>query len=450
MGKEISLKTLFLCPTIEQLAKKVIEKSYLKSTITDIKVTHLHQNIKEAQIKIPDSPHCQIERYSLLSLWATKQINAVDSVALAYVSQSWLDKYQLNKNNFAHTGFENLPFLSRIIQTHWGRIGIVILPHLSEELYNNHDSLLDSVIKALHLSKIIGAKAVSLTGLLPSATNYGYDILHRISPEDNLPKITTGHDTTSATVVLSIANILQQAGRKLNQETVAFIGLGSVGISTLRLMLKCLPHPHKLILCDLYSKKSHIEAVSQELIYELDFKGKISIAVSQPDIPPEIYQASLIIGATNVPDVLDINLVKSGTLIVDDSGPHCFDPKIAIQRFEKKNDILFTEGGVLHLPIPHHRLIHIPQQLPTDVAQNLVNSFSQFNSNHLTGCVFSSLLCSKFDHLKPTIGNVSLTESQLNYETLIKLNCRGADLHCQEYLLSPEIIAKFRSLYGET
>ncbi len=298
------------------------------------------------------------------------------------------------------------------------------------------------------MSKFIGAKAVSLTGLIPSATNYSHDIIAKISSESNLPKITTGHGTTSATVVLSIANILQQARRKLNQERVSFIGLGSVGISTLRLMIECLPHPQELILCDLYSKYNEIEAIAQELKTNFKFKGKITIATSKVSLPSQIYQSTLIVGATNVPNILDIERLQSGTLIVDDSGPHCFDVKSAIKRFEDKADILFTEGGVLHSPYPQEELIFLPQQLPSNTIKDIQNNLNTRNSHNITGCVLSSLLCAKFGQIKPNIGHVLLNESKISYETLTQLNLRAANLHCGMYLFSTESIDNFKSRYG--
>src|SRR5205823_12127012 len=93
----------------------------------------------------------------------------------------------------------------------------------------------------LRVARRLGAGAVSLTGLLPSATDYGRNLVRAVAGQD-VPAITTGHATTTATVVLSIRRLLAEAGRDLARERVAFVGLGSVGTSVLRLMLRCLPH----------------------------------------------------------------------------------------------------------------------------------------------------------------------------------------------------------------
>ena len=73
-----------------------------------------------------------------------------------------------------------------------------------------------------------------------------------------------------------------------------------------------------------------------------------------------VYESSLIIGATNVSNILDIARLKPGTLLIDDSGPHCFDKKAAVERLQKSADILFTEGGVLESSVPLEKMFYLP------------------------------------------------------------------------------------------
>jgi predicted amino acid dehydrogenase len=306
-----------------------------------------------------------------------------------------------------------------------------------DELYSHPQKLIQGITDALVMSRQLGAKAVSLTGLIPSATDYGRTIANAIEGLDNLPKITTGHATTCATVVLSIKKILQVSQRSLEQEIVAFIGLGSVGMSTLRLMLKRLPHPKSIILCDVYSKLELIERVKQELIAVHGFHGEIQIATSTSELPPEIYDASLIIGATNVPDILDIQQLQPNTLIVDDSAPHCFSSERAIERFETQHDILFTEGGVLKAPHPIETTFYLPERIKSTVTERLWKSFSNpGNPHNVTGCVLSSILSSRFDNMEHTIGLLNWETCVQHYQGLEGLGLQAADLHCEGYVLS--------------
>lgn len=335
--------------------------------------------------------------------------------------------------------------LSDIMDTAWGRIGVIILPCLSGNLYRDQDGLVQDVIDALYMAKQIGAKAVSLTGLIPSATAYGKAVLQAIAHGSDLPSITTGHGTTSAAVVLNIARILQESGRHLEKEQVGFVGLGSIGLTTLRLMLHSLPHPQKILLCDVYAKAEFLQQVELELVSEFGFQGEIQITLAKATLPAEIYSSTLIVGATNVPDVLDIARVQPGTLIVDDSGPHCFSVPLAIERFERQADILFTEGGVMQSPNPFKYTIHYPPQLAQRLSLTEIFGDTFADSTSITGCVFSSLLSASFG-LPSTTGIIKASETIQHYKLLSELGFEGSQLHCEGYVLAQEAIEKFRNL----
>ena len=72
----------------------------------------------------------------------------------------------------------------------------------------------------------------------------------------DLAPSTTGHATTVAAVVLNLAALLGEAGRGIEDETVMFYGIGSIGLGALRLMLDVLPHPAELHLCDPFRRCS--------------------------------------------------------------------------------------------------------------------------------------------------------------------------------------------------
>ena len=206
-------------------------------------------------------------------------------------------------------------------------------------------------------------------------------------------------------------------------------------------MLKCLPHPQSIIVCDIYSKLESLQNLQRELSGDLGFRGSVQIATSSSssELPPEIYDATLIIGATNVPDILDIKRVKPGTLIVDDSGPHCFSPEQAIKRFEKHKDILFTEGGALHAPDPIETVIYLPELMKKNMDEDSwSDEFKPTNPLNIMGCVMSSLLSSRFDNIKPTVGLPNLETCVQHYQGLEQLGFQAADLHCEGYVLHLE------------
>ena len=155
-----------------------------------------------------------------------------------------------------------------------------------------------------------------------------------------------------------------------------------------------------------------------------------------------MYESTLIIGATNVPNVLDITQVQPGTLIVDDSGPHCFDSELAIQRLQQQEDILFTEGGVLQLP-------HPITQLAKRQLEKLKIPGRTGHPFNITGCVLSSLLTTTFSKINPTVGLVETSDCLQHYNLLKQLAIRAADLHCEEVVLPKEAIRNFRERYGQ-
>ncbi|MGC3968651.1 MAG: hypothetical protein QM775_15125 [Pirellulales bacterium] len=95
--------------------------------------------------------------------------------------------------------------------------------------------------------------------------------------------MTTGHATTTATVVMTIRRALSLAGRDITREQVSFLGLGSIGTSTLRLMLSALPHPQQLSFCDIFSKRGQLEALLAEVRSGFHFHGPAAILESRKE-----------------------------------------------------------------------------------------------------------------------------------------------------------------------
>jgi len=443
MNLKVSVKLLFEHPTIAKLAKAVERLFTTEPSVNPKELqTEVEKPMTASLPKTTDySPFFKLEQRSLLSLLAVGKIAPVDSAALGYIPFSLLKETSLTRNEILQKWFDNLPMWDAVMETKWGRIAGLILPIFEDELYSDQQKLLQIVVKSLEMAGRIGAKTVSLTGLIPSATDYGRAIAKAIEGRNDLPKITTGHATTCSTVVLTIKKILQISNRSLQGEKVAFIGLGSIGINSLRLMLKCLPHPQSIIVCDIYSKLESLQNLQRELSGDLRFRGSVQIATSSSssELPREIYDATLIIGATNVPDILDIKRVKPGTLIVDDSGPHCFSPEQAIERFEKHKDILFTEGGALHAPDPIETVIYLPESIKNNMDENLWSAyFEPTNPLNIMGCVMSSLLSSRFKDMQPTVGLLDLKTCVQHYQGLERLSFQAADLHCEGYVLEVE------------
>jgi len=446
MNWKISVKLLFQYPTIAELAKAL--PNSLTSLTPERSFLQERDQLKVEKAwplsftQIPDpTPFFRHENRSLLSLFAVGKIAPVDSAALGYLPLSFLKGTNLTRQELLQSWFENLPMWDAVMEIKWGRIAGLILPIFEDELYSDQQTLIQMVVEALEMAGRIGAKTVSLTGLIPSATDYGRAIAQAIEGRNDLPKITTGHATTCSTVVLTIKKILQISNRSLQGEKVAFIGLGSIGINSLRLMLKCLPHPQSIILCDVYSKLESLQNIQRELSVDLGFRGSVKIAISSSSelLPSEIYNSTLMVCTTNVPEIIDIQRVKAGTLIVDYYHPHSFSFKKAIERFEKQKDIFFTKGGVLQATDPIETTIYLPNAIEKHLDKELGSAyFGPANPLHIAGCVMSSLLSSRFDDMKPTVGLPNLENCVQHYQGLERLGFQAADLHCEGYVLEVE------------
>jgi amino acid adenylation domain-containing protein len=438
LGLSLSVKMLFLNPTVAELSK-AIETSPRPP---------LPFKSGAALSPVSSFPAVTVERRPLLSLFATGKMAPVDSATLTYFADDLIEQSSLEKQVVLNEWCHNLPVVSSIIETSLGRIATIGLPCFSSDLYTRGDRLVDVVLEALEMAGSLGARTVSLTGLIPSATDYGRAILSAATHDNDLPAITTGHTTTTATVILTIEKILNESGRELLNETVGFLGLGSVGTACLRLLLGSLPHPKEIILCDVYQKRESLEILKQEVVRDLKFKGIIKVMASSGTLSSGFYNASLILGATNVPDILDMTQVKPGTMIVDDSGPHCFITAKAIKRLEEQKDILFTEGGVLHCPSPSKSLIYLPHNVEADLKRAGLESLLEDNPHTITGCMFSGLLSSRFESLRPVTGSVEMEQCQKNYETLTTLGFKAAPLHCEDFIPPTESIRYFRDKFG--
>jgi hypothetical protein len=393
-------------------------------------------------------PPVEFERRPLLSLIASGKIPPVDSAALGYLSEETLARAGLTPEAALLDWYGNMPTVSWILETSLGRIAVIMLPRLRSELYKDQDDLVTVIVEALEISRQIGAKAVSLMGLLPSATDYGRAVAKVVLNRDGLPVITTGHGTTVSAMVLTMEKILALAGRKLTEETVVFLGLGSIGTATLRLMLRCLPHPRRILLCDLYGKMTRLEELREEITRDACYGGVVEIVPSSHPLPARVYEATLIVGATNVPDLLHVESLKPGTLIVDDSAPHCFKPQALIQRFQSSRDVLFSAGGAVRPAEPVRRIRYLPRHVEQMMLPGSARMISSRDVYRLAGCAFSSLLLSRFRELPPSVGLVDDASALQYYNLLTQLGHQAAELHCEDYRLPESLIGAFRQRFG--
>ena len=318
-------------------------------------------------------------------------------------------------------------------------------------MYLDENRTVAAVLEACEMARQAGARTVALTGLIPSATDYARSVAAAATGRRDMPAITTGHAVTCSAVVLAIERILEAAGRSIENESVGFLGAGSIGTAVLTLMMRRLPHPRQILLCDVFAAESRLDELRRALCGELGYRGDIRVAASREGVASEIYSATLIVGATNVPNLLDAARLKPGALIVDDSSPHCFRPEDARERLRRHGDILFTEGGLLRLPKPVRQLFSVSadmlQSMPAEKMRTL-NWIGQDDPNEAMGCMLSALLSTRYPELEPTLGLIDWRTAERHYLKLKELGIGSAGLHCEGFRLPPGAIREFRDRYS--
>ncbi len=340
--------------------------------------------------------------------------------------------------------------LDLIVETPLGSVGIVMLPLTTAQVNPREPALLPHLLEGIALASTCGAKCVALTGLIPSATGYGAAVQAACASRSDLASVTTGHATTIAAVIVNLEGLLRQSGRRLEDETVMIYGIGSIGLGALRLMLEVLPHPAELRLYDPYRSASFFAELKETLRRAHGYEGGIRVARAATDPAGELIDATVIVGATNVEDVIDVARLAPGTLVVDDSWPHCMNGPAALARFAGSNDLLCTEGGFVRSGAPMSRIAHLPPSiaagLPASLPQLL---FSSLNPRDITACILSALLSARHPELAPTIGLVAPAAARQHWVALAELGFSAADLSYEGTPLAPDAVAIFRGRFGK-
>ncbi|MFD5201679.1 amino acid adenylation domain-containing protein, partial [Streptomyces sp. NPDC058375] len=242
------------------------------------------------------------------------------------------------------------PRLLETLRTPLGRSGFVCVPLFADELAPG-DALLRHTTRGVELASLLGARAVSLAGMIPSLTGYGFDVLRAVGTAGTAPAapaVTTGHAATVVSVVRTVHAALDATGRQLDSLTVAFVGLGSIGSSSLELLLTLARRPPaRLLLCDVPGSGPRLKELAENLL-DCRLAEVVEVVESDHGLPDAVYGAHLIVAAVSGGGaLLDVNRLAPGTTVVDDSFPHCFDTSRALARMERAKDVLIVGGGLL-------------------------------------------------------------------------------------------------------
>lgn len=435
LGVPVSPRDVYLHPTVAKLAQALREQ--LHPTVTPAPET-------AATAASTGKTRVHVERRPLLPLLATGVLAPVDAVAVDYLSDDLLEESGLGQKEIIAKWCSGLPVFSGVRELPAGRIGFITLPRFGSQLFSDPGALRRELEQTLKMAGFLGARAVSLTGMLAAATDYG----RMLAPlaHDKGIQVTTGHDTVAATLLASLRALLTAAGRQLSGERVGILGLGSIGIGVLGLMLDNLGHPQELLLFDAHKDARELAALRQRITIDHRYAGELRVEPSGAKVPDSFYEATLMISATDSPALLDVARLAPGTLLLTDSGRYGFPVEPALSRLHTAGDLLLTEGDLLHLTQPAPTTVYLPEFIEEALSLRALRSFLQRDPATITGCVLSALLTSK--GVPPTTGPVTTAAAQQHVHELAAFGLRAAPLHIHGETLSAKSVTEFQRRHG--
>ncbi|WP_461035558.1 amino acid adenylation domain-containing protein, partial [Streptomyces mayteni] len=354
--------------------------------------------------------------------------------ALAGLPEPALPRERLRTLLFPDGG----PRLLEEIDTPLGRSAFVALPLFADELAPG-PALTNHAARAVTHAAALGARRVSLAGMIPAHTGYGFDVLRATRGATPATTITTGHAATAVSVVRTVHAALAATGHDpadpadLADLTVAAVGLGSIGTSSLRLLLTRAPRPPAhLLLCDVAGSTPRLRALAAELRAE-GLAGPVDTAESTPGLPAAGYEADLIVTAVSgTTAVLDVDRLRPGTVVVDDSFPHCFDTAAALARMRRRRDVLILGGGLLSVDTTERR---IAPDLPPAAAAGY--AAQPWLPDTIASCRLESLLHAALPDLPPVHGLVDAAHAHAYWDATETTGVRAAPLHLLGHAVEP-------------
>lgn len=317
--------------------------------------------------------------------------------------------------------------LTHVFESAYGRIGTILIPMVDMMLFDDRARTVAAAVKGIDLAAQAGAKCVSFTGMIPASTGFGRDIAAAVGDGSNRPRLTTGHAAVVAAFAFNVETVLETCDRAFADETVVFVGVGSIGGGILRLLTGD-GAPRKCYLVDIPAKQAQLADHAARI------NGDVEVVVIDRDqgLPDPIYdQATLILSATSTPLVVDVTKLRPGTLVVDDSFPFGFDAVAAAERVSSDADIMMTIAGGLRGPHDFTTAYaHAPTESQPEFDMLLTRMKQIMNPwpDCMTGCVYSSLITGYYD-LPETIGPVTYEGAHIFHEKLSPEGFRGTPPH---------------------
>ncbi len=208
------------------------------------------------------------------------------------------------------------------------------------------------------------------------------------------------------------------------------VGFGSIGQAAAALALELLGAPRRLVICDLATQL----AAQQEALERLRQAGVsdvITVEAGASAAPQQVYGCDLIIGASSQGGLIDVNALRPGTVVIDDSFPPIVDPDAAAERMRVRGDVLVLSGGDLALE-GAERQVHV--QVPAGAALPPLSG--------IPGCRAEALILCAGDDLPAVQGLVALEQARAYHTKATALGLRAAPPHVGAHAVDLDALRK--------
>ena len=242
------------------------------------------------------------------------------------------------------------PVFGEIIETPRLAIGLLFLPRFADELVDPRtraacrNYLEDAGLAAVRAA---GARVVCLGGLLGALTGYGRRLAGFAAEHDVI--ITTGHSMTATSVLATYARAVAELELDPSGARMAVLGVGSIGAAFAHLLARQPTRPRTLVLIDKPERATRVEVLASQLrLSGLAVSVELTSRDGQLGAGSACYDAEYVVSATSTPNVIDVDRVAPGSVLIDDSQPNCWSREAAWQRVRRAEDVAPCEAGLIN------------------------------------------------------------------------------------------------------
>lgn len=343
------------------------------------------------------------------------------------------------------------PALTRIVTTHLGRAGTILLP-LENPLRRGEQQqhkVIQQSCQAVALAQACGARSVALSARLASQTNDGQLIQEKqYACAGQRPRLTTTGATAGAAFLLNLEWVLARVARELGRERVAVVvGPDPLASTCLRLLLTLLPHPASLTLCAFPDQDTPVEELVKE-IQASRFQGEMALCEMQAGerVPDQVYEATLLLGTPSLLEELDITRLLAGSLLfrLADLSPLASEHLLA--RIRTQENILAPRADELISSTPMQERRAFEKRSMLDLLlqtgeERGTRTPYQLHSDLLAGLAVAAL------DVPPTLGEVDTRTAQDHYFALRRAGFRGMAPHLSVQTSPSAYLNQFRARF---